>query len=233
MIGGITVKSIEMENEVGIDSLIAHNFVSKTFMFMAIALFITAMTSFGIYLYTGGVGINQAFIGPATLLELIIVISVSALFRKVSTNIVALMLISYAFLNGVIFSTLFQIFELGSIGGAFLITAGVFGIMGLYGYTTKRDLTKIGTLCMIALFSCIVISFINLFFLRNSAMNTIIDCVLLVVFLGLIAYDIQKIQEYAKMGENSTKMALMFALEIYLDFINVFIRILSLLGKEK
>jgi hypothetical protein len=155
-------------------------------------------------------------------------------FNKLSFITLMAIFFGYAALNGISFSTIFHVYNLGSIGAVFASTCALFGIMAVAGYTTKADLTKMGSLLMIALIGIVVASLINMF-MRSDTMSYIISIVSVIVFTGLTAYDVQKIKELAQNSDGSSdfkKMGVMGALRLYLDFINLFLSLLRLFGKK-
>lgn len=141
---------------------------------------------------------------------------------------------AYAALMGISLSTLFLVYQMGSIVQVFLITAIMFLAMSLYGYTTKKDLTSLGSFLFMGLIGLIVASIVNLF-LQSSALAFAISCIGVLIFTGLTAYDTQKIKEiyYETRGDDRVKAGIMGALTLYLDFINLMIHLLQLLGQRK
>lgn len=155
-------------------------------------------------------------------------------FNKLS--FVALMGIFFGFsaLMGISLSSIFLVYNLDSIGVVFASTCALFGIMAVAGYTTKADLTKMGSLLMIGLIGVVIASLINMF-MRSDTMGYIISIISVIVFTGLTAYDVQKIKEMAQANDGSAdfkKMGVMGALTLYLDFINLFLSLLRLFGKR-
>ena len=142
----------------------------------------------------------------------------------------------YAGLTGVTFSTLFVVYTSASITSTFLVTAGTFGAMSLYGYTTKKDLTSWGSFLFMGLIGLIIASVVNMF-MQNSMMSTIISYAGVLIFVGLTAYDTQKIKEMNIIGnegtDEDTKEAIQGALTLYLDFINLFLMLLRLMGDRR
>ena len=141
----------------------------------------------------------------------------------------------FAALMGASLSSIFLIYTGASITRVFFITAGTFGAMSIYGYTTKRDLTKFGSFLIMGLIGIILASIVNIF-MQSSAMQFIISCVGVLVFVGLTAYDTQKIKStyYAVAGTNfAGKAAIMGALTLYLDFINLFVMLMQLFGQRR
>jgi FtsH-binding integral membrane protein len=155
-------------------------------------------------------------------------------FQKLSFIALMGIFFGYAALNGISFSAIFHIYNLGSIGAVFASTTALFGIMAVAGYTTKTDLTKMGSLLMIGLIGIVVASLINMF-LKSDGMSYIISIISVIVFTGLTAYDVQKIKELAQYNDGSEdykKMGVMGALRLYLDFINLFLALLRLFGRK-
>ena len=148
----------------------------------------------------------------------------------------ALIFIAYAALNGLTFSMVFLVFTSESIASTFLITAGTFGAMSIYGYFTKSDLTKIGNLAIMGLVGLIIASIVNMF-LGSETLYWITTYVGILIFIALIAYDTQKIKKMNVIGnmgtEDDKKEAIMGALTLYLDFINIFLYFLRIFGKRK
>ena len=141
---------------------------------------------------------------------------------------------AYAALMGVSLSTLFIVYQLGSIFQVFLITSVMFLATSLYGYTTKRDLTGIGSFLIMGLIGLIVASIVNLF-MQSSALTFAISCIGVLIFTGLTAYDTQKIKEiyHQTSGDDRAKAGIMGALNLYLDFVNLMIYMLQLIGQRK
>lgn len=140
----------------------------------------------------------------------------------------------YSVLMGISLSTIFLVFKLGSIIQVFFITAATFGTMSLYGYTTKRDLSKMGSFLMMGLIGLVIAGLVNMF-LQSSALQLAISACSVLIFVGLTAYDMQQIKEiyYVTDGDDREKMGIVGALNLYMDFINIFINLLQLIGDKK
>lgn len=169
--------------------------------------------------------------------ELAVVLALTFLIKKMNFLATVASYLLYAFLSGVTFSVIFAAFQLNSIISIFMITAIMFGVMSIYGYATKADLTSAGQLLIMALIGIIIASLVNLFF-KNQTMDYIISFFAVLIFTGLIAYDTQKLKQLgqeASMYENSImgKAAIIGALTLYLDFVNLFLHLLNLFGKRK
>ena len=157
----------------------------------------------------------------------------SGRIHKLSTATAALLFYLYAILNGVVFSSIFVVYELGSIAYTFFITAGVFGAMSVYGLVTKNDMTRFGSYCVMALFGLIIATVVNIF-VASSTLDWIISFVGVALFIGLTAWDTQKIKNAAYEVEPSQmgKLATIGALSLYLDFINLFLYLLRFFGRS-
>lgn len=169
--------------------------------------------------------------------ELAVVIILSARIQKLSFTAATLMFILYSILTGATLSVIFLAYQLDSIVTTFFVTAGTFGSMTLIGYTTKKDLSKMGTYLLMTLIGLVIATLVNMF-LANSTLDWIITYVGVLLFIGLTAYDTQKIKQMLReygteINENSQKMALMGSLTLYLDFINLFLYLLKILGNRK
>lgn len=209
------------------------NVISKTFFWMFLGLLGTALVAW--YTYTSDLWVKIIvgdYFKVLAILELAVVILFSAFFKKCPPIVVAGLYFIYSMINGVTFSTIFVAYEMTSIIYAFVTTAALFGVLGLIGAKTKADLTKFGTICSTTLLVGVVFSIINIF-LGNTILDIILTWVLLIVFCGLTIYDINKLKKAHEMGEyESNKLHIYFAMELYLDFINIFIRLLSIMGSR-
>ena len=177
---------------------------------------------------------NRLLFWGLMIAELAVVLVLSARINKMSTGMAALLFFGYALLNGLVFSTLFLAFDLGSIAQTFLITAGVFGAMTVYGYFTKTDLSKMGSILIMAFIGLIICTIVNIF-LASSTMDWIISFAGVAIFIGLTAWDTQKIKMMIAYdgGANTGKIATIGALSLYLDFINLFFYLLRFFGASR
>ena len=168
--------------------------------------------------------------------EFILVATLASLVKKMSVPLATFIFLGYAALNGVTFGVVFMAFTAESIASAFYVTAGTFGIMSLYGYVTRRDLTSLGQLCLMGLIGLIVASVVN-FWYGSETVYWITTCAGVLIFVGLTAYDTQKIKQSNIIGnegsDEDSKEAIVGALILYLDFINLFLMILRLMGKRR
>jgi FtsH-binding integral membrane protein len=140
----------------------------------------------------------------------------------------------YAGLTGLSLASIFAIFKLGSIVQVFFISATMFGTTALYGYTTKKDLTGMGSFLMMGLIGVIIAGLVNIF-LQSSMLQFIISLLSVVIFVGLTAWDVQQIKSiyYDTYGDDRERAGIMGALTLYLDFINIFVNLLQLVGERK
>ena len=165
-----------------------------------------------------------------------LVFLMGGMVNKMSSTMLLATFLIFSMIMGISLSYIFLIYSVGSIVNVFFITAAVFGVMAVAGYTTKTDLTKLGSILMIGLIGIIIASVVNMF-LGSSTMDYIISIIGVVVFTGLTAYDVQKLkrmgEQVATGTETAQKMALMGALSLYLDFINLFLMLLRLFGGRR
>ena len=166
--------------------------------------------------------------------EIVMVVALSSSINKLSNVGATLLFFAYSILNGVTLSCIFFMYTMASIGLTFVITAGVFATMAIYGYVTKSDLTKFGSFMTMALFGLIICIVVNLF-MHSSTMEWIISFAGVVIFIGLTAWDVQKIKRMAAMSDYNSagKIATLGALSLYLDFINLFIYLLRFFGGSR
>lgn len=208
----------------------------KVYVRMFLALVVTAFTALYVAsspaLLTTILGSRAIFFG-LMIAELAVVFVLSGMLHKLSTATATLLFYLYAILNGVVFSSIFVVYELGSIAYTFFITAGVFGAMSVYGLVTKNDMTRFGSYCVMALFGLIIATVVNIF-VASSTLDWIISFVGVALFIGLTAWDTQKIKNAAYEVEPSQmgRLATIGALSLYLDFINLFLYLLRFFGRS-
>lgn len=161
--------------------------------------------------------------------ELGLVVAISGAINRISASTASMLFLAYAALNGLTMSTIFVAYTSSSIASTFLITSGMFGAMSLYGYLTKSDLTSWGSFLFMGLVGVVIASIVNIF-LNSSMLYWIMSFCGIIVFTGLTAYDTQKIKNQGNVG---TKGAVLGALTLYLDFINMFLIMLRLFGNRR
>ena len=215
--------------------------MGKVYQWMAFALLITGVTAYGVA-YSMSILSFMAEHRFVVLglcgVELALVFVISGRIRKLSLSQATILFILYSLVNGITLSLVLLVYQETSIVKAFLVSAATFGTMALYGYATKKDLSSIGRLLFFALIGLIIATVVNFFF-RSSGMELLISYAGVVIFIGLTAWDSQKIKkillEEAQYGvdEKSQKIALMGALQLYLDFINLFLYPIRIMGSKK
>lgn len=182
--------------------------------------------------------LNPLVVWGALIGELALVVVLSAAIRRLSPMVAALLFFAYAGLLGFSLSGIFFVYDLGSIALAFLSASALFGMMTFVGFVTRADLTKLGTYLIVGLFGLILATLLNLF-LRSSTLDLLVSLVGVVVFTGLTAYDTQKIARMAKdpaVQEEGTmlgRLSVLGALTLYLDFVNLFLFLLRLIGRRR
>ncbi len=211
----------------------------KVYVWMTLALVITGFTAYGVATSPGVLQLifgNQILFWGMIIAELALVIGVSAAINRLSLTMATLMFILYSVINGALFSSIFLIYTASSIATVFFITAGTFGVMALIGYTTKTDLTSIGKYLFMALIGLIIATLVNMF-IKSEGFTYILSYIGVLIFVGLTAYDSQKIKQMLLQapdaGEGAQKLALLGALTLYLDFINLFIYLLRIFGRRE
>lgn len=211
----------------------------KVYMWMTMALAITGITAYYVAhsetLLTA-IFTNQAVFWVLVIAELGLVIGLSAAINKLSLTTATLMFVLYSLINGTTMSFIFLAYTASSVTNVFLITAGTFAAMAAFGYFTKVDLTSMGKILMMALIGIIIATIVNIF-TKSEGLTVILNYVGVLVFVGLTAYDSQKIKQMLQMApdasEGSQKIALLGALSLYLDFINLFLYLLRLFGSRR
>lgn len=210
----------------------------KVYIWMTLALVITGVCAYGVASSPNLLRMfysNSAVIWILFIAELGLVFYTTARIDHLSLQTATLLFILYSALNGVTLSSIFMVYTLTSITQVFFVTAATFGAMAVYGSVTKTDLTKWGNLLFMALIGMIIAMVVNMF-LKSAMMDYVLSFIGVVLFVGLTAYDSQKIKEGLAMqpdlSEQSQKWALMGALTLYLDFINLFLYLLRIFGKS-
>ncbi len=222
------------------DNAVSKSFVSNVFAYMSLALAISGALA---YLFgTTDLIFSLVTRSGMTPLGWIVMLAPFAFilamnfgFNKMSFTTLLAVFLGYAAVMGISLSFIFLVYDLGVITKVFFITAGLFGAMAFVGYTTKTDLTKFGGILMMAVIGIVIASVVNMF-MKSSQMDYIISCVGVLVFTGLTAYDVQKIKRIGAGVEFGTaeasKLALMGALSLYLDFVNLFMFLLRVFARR-
>ncbi len=209
--------------------------LSKVFMWMFLGLLVTFLTGYVVSMNENM--LIHIFSGTGyilfVLLELGLVIFLSAKIKTMSATTARVCFVLYSFVTGLTFSSIFIVYEMSSIVYVFLITAVLFGVLAMIGKYTKIDLTKFGTYLFMFLIGILICTIINMF-LQNETFYLILTIVGIGVFLGYTAYDVQKVLViFDNKSLSDDNLAIYGALQLYLDFINLFIRLLQLLGKSR
>ena len=216
------------------DTQTENSFFTKTFFWMFLGLIGTAIVA--AYTFYSGlcfkILLSNAF-GIVAILELVAVLVFSFLFRKLSPTVAGIVYFIYAFLNGVTLSTIFVVYELNSIVLIFIATAAVFGILAYIGYKTQRSLTDWHTILTVLLIVGIIASLINLA-LQNSTLDLVLTWGVLILFGAFTIYDMNKLKEISQDESlEQDKLYIYGALQLYLDFINIFLRLLRLFASRR
>lgn len=226
-------------SEIGLSETFAA-VLRRVYVWMALGLLVTAITAAFVSvspLFQILAGQPLIFFG-LMIAELGLVIGLSWGINRISPGIATLLFLVYAVLNGLTFSVLFVVYTLGSVAQTFLATAALFGVMSILGYTTKMDLSKLGSFLFMGLIGLIIAMLVNLFW-TNTVLGWIVTFAGILLFLGLTIYDTQRIKRMTAAGlqagdENiQARMGILGALSLYLDFINLFLFILRLTGRRR
>ena len=213
----------------------------KVYVWMTLALIITGITAFGVADSPDILSFivrNQFVFWTLIIAELTAVIAINEAINKLSLATATLLFILYSVINGVTMAIIFAAYEISSVAHVFFITAGTFAVMAVVGYTTKADLTSMGKFLMMELIGLIIASMVNIFLVRSTGVDQIITYIGVLIFVGLTVYDSWKIKmqlmetDPAEI-EASQKIALLGALKLYLDFVNLFLYLLRIMGKRK
>ncbi len=216
-----------------------------SFSWMSLAMLLTSLSALlfafvpeltGLLLTQTETGFKPTIFAYAVMFApLLFVLGIGFGFQKMSYPALIGLFVAYSIINGISFSTLFFVYKIGAIAKVFFSTTALFGLMAVAGYTTKTDLTKLGSILKIGVIGIVIAMLIN-FFMHSAQMDYIISVLGVIIFTGLTAYDVQKIKnvgEYAGDSAHTSKLGIMGALTLYLDFINLFLFLLRLFGGRK
>ena len=207
---------------------------AKMFLWLFVGLALTF--SVGYFVQGNEPLINKIFSGGSYfliwILEIVLALVLSIRIRKMNPTVTSILYMSYAALTGLTFSTLFIYYKIESIIFVFAISALVVLLFGIVGYVTKVDLSRIRMLLFMALIGLIIFGVVSVF-VNNQLFDTGLVFLSLAIFLGYIAYDVQKIKKNMYCIDNEDALAIYGAFDIYIDFINIFMDLLRLFGKEK
>lgn len=228
-----------IEEKEGMVSLAFPALMRKVYVWMTLALVITGFTAFGIASNPGiayAIVTNRLLFWGLIIAEFGLVIGISGAINRLSIATATLLFIAYSIVNGATLSVIFMAYTMTSIASVFFITAGTFAVMAFIGYTTKADLTSLGKILFMGLIGIIIATVVNIF-IGSSMLNMIVSYIGVVIFVGLTAYDSQKIKnmlyEADSLSEEAQKLALLGSLTLYLDFINLFLMLLRIFGNNR
>jgi uncharacterized protein len=226
-------------NQTNSQVLEQRTFMTRVYGWMTIGLLVSSACAVAVAYdpRLAGVVIENRWIFFTLLIaELLLVSVIAGLIQKISAVAAGGLFILYSLLNGATLSVIFSVYQTSSIVSIFFVTAGMFAVMSVYGYFTKTDLTRIGNLLFMALAGLVIAMIANLFIQSNTA-DLALSAAGVIIFVGLTAYDTQKIKALNVLGDEGTdedkKEAIYGALTLYLDFINLFLDLLRLFGKRR
>lgn len=210
----------------------------KVYLWMTLALMITGITAAGVANSPNILALiysSQVVMWGIIIAEFVLVIYISARLEKLSLSTATTLFALYSILNGVMLSSIFLLYSTAIISKVFFITAGTFGVTALYGYATKKDLSSLGNILFMALIGLVIATVVNVF-MKSAMFDLILSYIGVIIFVGLTAWDSQKIKHMMMVqqdaDESAQKLALIGALSLYLDFINLFLYLLRIFGRS-
>lgn len=207
--------------------------MSKTFMWMTLGLLVTFITGF--FVSHNGPMYENIYRGPwyiiFAIFEVLLVVFLSFKVMRMQVSTARCTFLLYSVVSGITFSSIFIFYELTSVLYVFLITAGFFAILAFLGYVLKADLTKMRTYVIVGLIALLIAGLVNVF-LNNSLLDLILSIVCILIFVGITMYDVQKLKRLAETNFPEENLIIWGALDLYLDFINIFVNMLSLFGRS-
>lgn len=211
----------------------------KVYIWMTLALSITGITAYGVASSPNlimAIATNSGLMWGIIIGTFALVMIISSAINRLSLTTATLLFTLYSVLNGMMLSSIFLVYTMSSIAQVFFITAGTFAVMAAVGYFTKTDLTSFGKLLFMALIGLVIATIVNIF-MKSGTMGLIISYVGVLIFVGLTAYDSQKIKQMLMscddVTENSQKLAMLGSLTLYLDFLNLFLYLLRIFGRRE
>ncbi len=214
-------------------SLVVSKFMNHVYGWMTFGLLITAVVSYVIGNDQELLFSLRKMMMPLFILQIGLVLGLSWGINKISVGAATFMFLLYSFVTGVVFSPLFAVYSINSLGQTFAVTAGAFGGLALYGATTKRDLSAMGTFMVMGLIGILIAMFANMFF-KSSGLDLVVSFLGVIIFSGLTAWDTQKLKTFGMTAQTNSeigqKVAIVGALTLYLDFINLFLFLLRFMG---
>lgn len=211
--------------------------MKRVYVRMTLALLVTAVTSLwaaSSEMFLSFIFQNSWSMWVLLIAEVGLVIAISGAINRLSSTAATALFFLFAVINGLALSPIYFVYNTVSIAKTFFITAGTFGAMSIYGYFTSNDLSKLGSILYMALFGLIICSVVNIF-TKSGTMGWIISFVGVLIFIGLTAWDTQKIKQMAAMSPNASdgRLATIGALSLYLDFVNLFLYLLRFFGGSR
>lgn len=210
----------------------------KVYLWMTLALMITGITAAGVANSPNILALiysSQVVMWGIIITEFGLVIYISARLEKLSLSTATTLFALYSILNGMMLSSIFLLYSTAIISKVFFITAGTFGVTALYGYATKKDLSSLGNILFMALIGLVIATVVNVF-MKSAMFDLILSYIGVIIFVGLTAWDSQKIKHMMMVqqdaDESAQKLALIGALSLYLDFINLFLYLLRIFGRS-
>lgn len=169
------------------------------------------------------------------LAEVVIVLINGWAIRKSNLVLAGIMYLLYAVSNGITMTIVFLAYDLGSVKEAFLLATVIFGVMAAFGFFTKKDLSTVGAVCSMGLLGVLLVTVLNTFVFHSSGMDLIMDYVVVLLFVGITAFDMYRMKQMAYEGgaEEANRIALYTGMQLYLDFINIFLRLIRIMGRRK
>lgn len=205
---------------------------SKIFMYLAIGLLISFGVAFGVSKSENLIyNVFANYYILLLVIELALAFVLSLFVKKLSKGVLTILYIAYSAITGLSLASIFLVYELSSIISVFLVTSIIFVGLAFYGYKTNKDITKLSTLLIATLFGIILLTFINMFFIKNPNFDLLLTVVSMLVFMGFIMYDVNVLKRKLYDIEED-KLVIYGAFQLYLDFINLFLDLLRLFGKS-
>lgn len=210
--------------------------VQRTFSWMFAGLLLSALVAF--FVNDGvayAIATNRGLFLGLGLVQLALVWGLGGLFRRISPTTATVMFFAYAAIEGLFFSVVFNFLRADTVVASFLIAAGMFGMFAVYGYVTKRDLSRIGSIVIMGILGLFLVSVVNIFFLHSNLMSLLLSFAVIVLFCVATAFDIQQIKYLSQqaMDENTaTKFAIYGALMLYIDFLGILWNLLNILSRD-
>ena len=228
------IQNVEARTREGI-GVRTNTMIRKVYLWMFLALVVSGLTAYYVASTPSileAIFMNSWAVWALLIGEIVLVVALNAAINKINAVAATLMFLLYSVINGVTLSFIFIVYSGQTIATTFFVTAGTYAAMAVYGSVTRKDLTKMGSIAMMALIGLIIASVVNIF-LKSNTMGFIISIIGVLLFVGLTAYDAQKIKaafEGVEESDTASKYAVLGALTLYLDFINLFLFLLRIFG---